>query len=219
MIVPDSDLVQGVSGSGYSDPGHMEKALEKVIKWLITYIMRVVSTRKTDMYYKRPGSVTIAEPKFIWVKMLPRDKLDKAEFFRDKFNSILESELVTKKHSYIMDLSKILYPGAFNHTGTMTTEARDWYRMEMNMQIQLFDKLKLELKPLVTSSVKQIAKSHVRSAVSTARRQLPEPPRMHLHSRSSASETTYHKDQDRRDHSQFHTQSVFHRTHRSSYYH
>ena len=117
--------MQTIGGNGYSDPHDMEKAIVKVMKWLINFTMRVVATRKTDTYYKRPGSATVAEPKFIWVKMLPRNIQDKAEFFRETFNNILEAELADRKHNYIMDLSKIVFNRAFDQANNLSIEARN----------------------------------------------------------------------------------------------
>ena len=72
------------------------------------------------MYHRKAGSATAAEPKFMWIKMLPRkhQHLNKVEFFRYRFNAALENKLASKQGNYIIDLSEVIRQDSFDKDGT-----------------------------------------------------------------------------------------------------
>ena len=107
------------AAQGFIPPDDMEKGITRSVGWLTKYLDRAISTRKTDMYLKKPGSTMAEEPKVIWVKMLskPVQQASKLEYFRNKFNFILEDKLSSLKHSHIMDISRIIKEDSYNKDG------------------------------------------------------------------------------------------------------
>ena len=63
----DRDLLVSI-GKEFIDSESIDKVYGKVIDKLTGFVFRMINTKKTDMYNKRPGSVSPSEPKVIWVK-------------------------------------------------------------------------------------------------------------------------------------------------------
>ena len=153
IILLNKDLLTAVCNvqHGFIDLTQMDSDIAQVLDWVITLFSRHINTLKTDMYYKKPGSATAAEPKFVWVKMLPQNVKDKVEFFRYRFNQLLEDKITAKKHHYILDAAAIVHDGTYDKKGDLTTSGVYDLWHEISQQLDLFDKFKLELKPITLS--------------------------------------------------------------------
>ena len=94
LMLLNKDLLETVCNTGsFTPPEEMEQGIEKALSWVTSFVERSMMNCKTDMFHHKPGSATAAEPKFIWVKMLPRkhQHLNKVEFFRYRYNVALEN--------------------------------------------------------------------------------------------------------------------------------
>ena len=146
VFFPDKDLLSALGPKFLIN--RPERAIARLIDWITNFVNREISTRKVDMYAKKPSSVSPGEPKFLWIKMLNRfQNRDATNSYRLCFNSMLEEAISSRKHSYIIDPSHILKPAAFDRNGALRAGARIELWVEINQQIELFDKQKLSLKP------------------------------------------------------------------------
>ena len=134
------------------------------------------------MYQRKPGAATAAEPKFMWIKMLSRkhqhQSLSKAEFFRFKFNLLLEDKLASKEGHYVLDASAIIKHDSFDKSGFLCADDVVAFWDDVDQQIELFDKRKIELIPRVAEKQFQNA-HHSHQKAPADRQKLPTPPHQH----------------------------------------
>ena len=175
IIALDKDILQAIVKTykgKFINPLDMEEDMTEAINWLVHFTHRTINTLKTDMYYKKPGSATAAEPQFIWIKMLPQQQKSKVEFFRYKYNLLLEEKILTKKYGLIMDTSRIVRSSTFNAEGDLTEAAATEFWHEVSEQVELYDKNKSVLLP---HSRSQHSKTRP-TKNDDLRRKLPRPP-------------------------------------------
>ena len=105
IFIIDSDILWFINFFSFG----ISIMLGKCLTWLVTTVECVIEGKKDEMRQRRPGSVTYAEPKFIWVKMINRvNGTSQVLAAHNKFNNILEDILAARKHHYIIDISKIM---------------------------------------------------------------------------------------------------------------
>ena len=152
IIFTDDDLMKSM-GKKYADYG-MGRAIGKLIDKVTSFVDRVTSTKRTDMYYRKPGSICASEPKFVWVKMIERYNKDENVFqaLRQKYNSLLEEAIAPRRHNYIVDVSKKVNKTAFDRNGELNVTGVINFWLELDKQIELFDKQQITLKPMGTTT-------------------------------------------------------------------
>ena len=181
VIIIDKDLLESACSvlNNYVPPEEMDPGIEKIIKWMTSYVDRSVSLLKTDMYHKKPGSATAAEPKYIWLKMLPRkhQHVNKAEFFRYRFNEILENRIASKTSNYILDVGYIVKHDSFNKDAYLRADDTIEFWNKVDKQLEKFDKKKIGLIPVTSiDPTKHITKKTPHQE--QMRRRLPTPPKL-----------------------------------------
>ena len=69
----------------------------KILHWVITNMILAIDAKKDRLMKLKPGTLTPAEPKIIWVKMINRlYQYDKTLMVRHKYNAALEDILAGK---------------------------------------------------------------------------------------------------------------------------
>ena len=117
LILPDWDMIKHIGQVTYG----IYEILERLIKWVINTMIRMVDTRKDDLSHHFSGAVAFSEPKFIWFKMINRINVqDRALAVRGKFNRALENILADKHQHYIMDVS-----GKINDTSYFSSQRKE----------------------------------------------------------------------------------------------
>ena len=145
-----------------------ERAIGKVLDWFTIFVDRVVSTKKVDMYNRRPGSISPGEPKFIWLKMINRFQGSSVLMQqRTCFTAMLEEAIASKCHVYIMDLGDVIKPTSFDRNSSFRATARIEIWAEINQQIELFDKQKLSLRPAPRKGEKESKRNECSSSRSS----------------------------------------------------
>ena len=156
IFFPDKDLIESL-GRKNLDHG-AGQAFGKLIDKLLSMVDRIGETLKADMYYRRPGSISPGEPKFIWVKMLQRYGFAKHPVYAltSKFNAILESSLVGKKHTYIVSLDEAITASSFDRNADLRPTGLIQLWNELDDQIHKFDRQQISLKPQLISSTTEV---------------------------------------------------------------
>ena len=115
IIIPDQDVVAAIK---YYDYG-ISKIIQRCMEWMVREVDRMISTRKEDLWDKRPGAICPLEPKVVWIKMLEKPAQSRIMAVRNKFNAILEEILCRYRLMYIagiqlehmhFDRNNSLYP-------------------------------------------------------------------------------------------------------------
>ena len=147
IVFLDRDLIDSI-GKANLDDG-TEIALGKLIDKILSIIDRIAEARKADMYYRKPGSVSPGEPKFIWVKMLRRHGFNKHPVLtlQKNFNEILEDALADKRHNYIMDLDEAVTSDSFDRNADLRASGLIDLWNEIDTQVQKFNRQQISLKP------------------------------------------------------------------------
>ena len=66
IIIPDQDIVKSVDFYKFG----ITMIFDKVLKWLVNEINKVVSTKKDELEKRRAGSIVASEPKIVYMTML-----------------------------------------------------------------------------------------------------------------------------------------------------
>ena len=150
---------------------------------------KAVELKKQYMMEIKPGAISFGEPKFIWIKMITKPHFCKFETQKEKFNTVLEDLLSTRRHTYIMNFDGGLNSGSFSRYNNLTATGRVAYWSEVDRLAKLFDKQELSLKPRpVLSEVTN----------SAPRMKLPKPPpRNTQHSTDADDDTNASRKQQR----------------------
>ena len=145
LIVPDSDLLRYID---YDDHG-IKEVTKGAVEWITTQIVRAVDAKKDFLMRRKPGAVIASEPKIIWVKMIDRvNGRSSLLALRSKYNEAMEDVLSNNKNHYVMDINAEIadttYLDQFNQ---LNDYGKTQYWVEIDKQIELFEKRKITLKP------------------------------------------------------------------------
>ena len=136
VIIPDGDLLHSYDHFEYGT----STVIGRCIDGLITQIDAEIDGKKNALKYKRPGVISLLEPKIIWVRMLNRPGVNKILNLREKFNAILEQCLAESRTGYIMDPSaELLQRNMFDRRNNITHEGWVIYWRHINMKLKQFD--------------------------------------------------------------------------------
>ena len=168
VVIPDWDILKYADHNTYG----IDKVLNRVLIWMLMNMSRAVDMRKDQLYRVKHGAVTAAEPKFIWVKMLQRmPSSDKVLMVRSKFNWMLETLLVDRKHHYVIDINPILWDHEyFNNLNDLNNDGLILFWKEIDECIHLFDKHKLSLR------LRKTEKDEKNDSVAQIHFKMPPPP-------------------------------------------
>ena len=102
LVIPNND----VSNSFHvkKDCHEFRVLTQSLLQWILTAMARATQSKKDMLLSRKPGVVTASEPKVIWVSALNRNNDTKME----RFNKILNTELLNKKQHYLINIDKFL---------------------------------------------------------------------------------------------------------------
>ena len=129
LIMLDKDLITNAKMFDYG----AVQAFKNLIKWLVKEFNMIINTRKEDLRNKKPGAITsYAEPRLIWVKMLPRPIIESqcacaTYSLCRKFNDALEEVIRDDRHSHVLLLQVQANQGNFDCDGDLTLLGRIEY--------------------------------------------------------------------------------------------
>ena len=152
LVVPDYDLVKYFNHFVFG----VSLIAGKCLNYVINEIDRAIESRKDALRRRKPGAVSAAEPKVIWVKMINRYFLNDSRCMevRGKFNRCLENILANKRNHYIIDVSKHVYfSDMFYPNGDLNPKGKTEFWSQVDAQLEAFDKQKLSLRPVAISNV------------------------------------------------------------------
>ena len=157
IVIPDLDILKHINHFGFG----VKYLIHEAMQWLLTQFSRAVESKVDFMRRKKPGSIIANEPKFIWVKAINRlNGYSKMLAMRNKFNNIMESHLAGKVNHYVIDISDKLADRSYcDANNTLNGFGRQKYWQEIDRCIELFDKRRITLRPLVHAFQPQKAKS------------------------------------------------------------
>ena len=141
-------------------------------------MIRVIDTKKDRLRKLKPSTLTPAEPKIIWVKMINRlYQYDKTLMVRHKYNAALEDILAGKKNCFLIDLhlavnnaALLTAPNNLNGDGMAT------YWKEFNDGIRLFEEKSITLMPETDGDRKSSSRNQ---SAKIQQYKLPPPPPAH----------------------------------------
>ena len=190
IMLPDMDLVESIIRN------KLREDIEDILNWIINQVSKLLITRREDLKYKNPGSVTADLTRVIWVKMLARPnsnsyRLQKIWRLKNKYNEILTFLLEAEKYMHIIELKNMEEYKYFDKQGNLSTAGKAEFWANFNKELKITDSMR---KPETNSSDKKTDKETSKKDVTkeqreskkkeevevekyfTARRQLPMPP-------------------------------------------
>ena len=174
IVIPDRNILQSIVHEEFG----VSRIIGRVVSHLIHEMEKVIDIKKEMMEKLKPGSLSPAEPKIIWLKMIDRFNDSKLMKNMEKFNAILEETLSNKRQHYIADVSKALIYKNFDRNRDLNAEGRINYWVELDSQIKRFDRQEISLKPNpVVSTAHAISKQKKKEKENNKRFKLPEPPK------------------------------------------
>ena len=145
ITILNRDLVNAVAKFNQSGSSGQ---IAKCVNWLSKKFEQIINQKKDEMCKIRAGSITNTEPNMIWVKMLVRPSKDNLVLkLANKFNAILEEELVSRKNSFIIDPNEPIHKHMFDLSGDLTNEGKITYWKQINQLIKAFDADQKAFKP------------------------------------------------------------------------
>ena len=95
IFVPDDDIITGIVTENH--PG-VSRTLGEVVSWITGKIVDLIEDKKKEMGEIRSSSISLTEPKSIWIQALERPRAKEAsQLLIKKYNDILEETLVHRK--------------------------------------------------------------------------------------------------------------------------
>ena len=109
------------------------EAIERILKWMVINLIRVVERKKDAMFKICSGSIAPVEPKMIWVKMMKGMRgRNTVLSVHTRFNKILEEILSNHKLHYIIDMdSKINDPAYSSNINELNGDGCIAYWLEI----------------------------------------------------------------------------------------
>ena len=102
LVIPDHDILKHI---GKLKPGAESMyILQKTISWVMNQMERAILAKEDELRKKKPGSITLGEPKFIWVKMINRPLCNGILEMRQVFNDAVEECMLDRAAHYILTL-------------------------------------------------------------------------------------------------------------------
>ena len=148
LVVPDWDLLKYFGAKacrfGISDISF------KILKWMANNIDRVIECRKEDLSRIKPGVISPAEPKIIWVKMINRVEVTaRVLAVRNKFNQAMADMVADRKSHFILDPNSVVEDSSLISAihGTLNAEGHIRYWKKIDELIEKFDYKEVSLKP------------------------------------------------------------------------
>ena len=179
IIIPDSDLLRHFDHYTFG----ITLIAEHCINWVVNTMERAIEARKDGLRRRRQGALNSNEPKVLGVKMFNRVNAgSKLLKFRNKFNSVLEQMLSSRRGHYIIDVNKVVaQPQNFTEHNVITAHGKEVFWRELNKIVEDFDKQKISLRPIA-----KIFKKNSGNSNQKAQFKMPPPPRGKQHSRSKS---------------------------------
>ena len=111
---------------------------------------RAIEAKKDQLFRRKPGSVKEDEPRIIWINMIDRvNGRSQILAHRHKYNRVVENILASKEKHHIMDINaEIAEPGNYNQFNRLNDFGKARFWLEVDKQIELFEKAKIMLKPV-----------------------------------------------------------------------
>ena len=140
--IPDNDIKMGIS---------------KALTWVINQFERATESKKDDMRCKKPGSIVVNQPKFLWVKMINRVNGNGKGYtlsFRPQYNADLESILADRTMGHLIaDISQALMDANyFDRHNNLNAVGRVKFWEELDKLVEKLDKKSVHLRPTSTAS-------------------------------------------------------------------
>ena len=147
VVIPDDNIMKPLR---YKKEDFKELVHES-LSWIIRQMFRTIKAKKDFLRRRKPGVILAGEPKTVWVKMIDRiNGRSKALAMRNKYNLELEKALDGKEQHYILDVSaEMEEPGFFDQFNQLNDFGKTNYWIEIDKQLELFDKHRILLKPSV----------------------------------------------------------------------
>ena len=149
LVILDWDIINFVD---FSESG-IRMTSHAAIYWITNQIARAIAATKDNIRCKKPGVIISSEPKVIWLQTFNRNDNDDAIDTATKFNSMMSEVLSAREHHYVMNISsKINGESLYDSRNEINGfgEVRMW--QEIDLQLELFDKKKLTLKPFAVKT-------------------------------------------------------------------
>ena len=152
LVILDKDLLDDIKieESGSSIP------LGMAIEWLVGEMDKMINRKRLMMKDVKPGSITNAEPKLLWLKMIARPRTEARG--RLKFDDILEDILATRKNHFILQPDDFIDRNHFNRLDDLTVSGREEFWRCVDQNIKNFEKEQISLIPLRTSERRKLVK-------------------------------------------------------------
>ena len=157
LIVPDEDLFAFIG----NETENMRLTCEFVFNWILTQFSRAIEAKKDEFSRRKPGALTVGEPKFIWIKMIKHDlNCAGIECLHHQFNLAMEDCLADRNHHYIMDVSHTLDDASwFDNRGNLNGRGKSHFWRKVDGLIEQFDKQSISLKPIKADSFRSVHRS------------------------------------------------------------
>ena len=148
IIIPDDDILKFID---HNSDG-IEKVVNTVINWINNNMIRAIECKREDLRSRKSGAVVSYEPKIIWVHMINRlAGTSGLSSLRSKYNETLENQLSTKNNHFFMKvIAAMMDKNLFDSSNKLNHfYGRVCFWNEVDKQLELFDKRKLSLRPIV----------------------------------------------------------------------
>ena len=149
VLIYDKDILLNLRNSKI----HTGIILGGVIHYLIQQIDVMISRKQSQLMEKKPGAVTTAHPKIVWIRMLKRPEITTNGSIiksivpnRGKFNSILEECIAEDGGDTHHIMSIEVDKSEFDGWGNLTNTGESQFWMEVDKGLQRFDKGDITLK-------------------------------------------------------------------------
>ena len=145
MVIPDWDILKFLDHKTFG----IKMIAEDAVGWIITQMNRAIESKKDTMRRRKPGSVVTGQPKVIWVTMMNRMNAPcKMLAHRMKFNDAVEKHLAIHMNYYILDVAPAMMDSSyFDPRNRINSYGKAQFWLEIDQQLELFDKQKLSLRP------------------------------------------------------------------------
>ena len=147
IFVLDKDIIDCL-GVGKSD-ADCEDTMHRCLSWLVNSVENLVHSQKEDYYAKKPGAITPAEPKYIWINCLNWPHFDQVmRMAKDTFNFWLQESIHDRRHFYLIDISEQVTQYMFKKNGELSGQGQVQYWKAIDKNLEQFDKQEISLKPI-----------------------------------------------------------------------
>ena len=145
LVIPDWDILKAIDHETFG----IKLLLDDSLNWIVSKMNKAIESKKDNMRRRKPGSVLPAQPKVIWVQMFNRITMrSQLMAHRSKFNTVLEKHLAIHMNHYIMNINSAMQDTTFfDSKNRINSYGRAQFWLEIDQQIELFDKHKLSLRP------------------------------------------------------------------------